>query len=85
MIYYTIYVKGLHNQTGYIDIALQSDRLLKDYLSYLDIGLKPHKPYEVADVGGSTGKTSSFAIDIETISAITVNVPEDHEEPREQE
>lgn len=77
MIYYTIYVKGLHNQTGYIDIALEDDQLLKDYCSFLDIGIKPHKPYNVADVGGSRGKTSSFAIDIETILAITINVPDE--------
>jgi len=77
MIYYTIYVKGIHNQTGYIDIALEDDQLMKDYLSYLDIGIKPHKPYPVSNLGGSRGKTSSFAIDIESITAITINIPEE--------
>ena len=77
MIYYTIYVKGIHNQTGYIDIALEDDQLMKDYLSYLDIGIKPHKPYPVSNLGGSRGKTSCFAIDIESITAITINIPEE--------
>jgi hypothetical protein len=75
MIYYTIYVKGLHNQTGYIDVALEDDQLLKDYLIFLDIGLKPHKPYKMASVGSARGKTGLFSIDIDTIAAITVNTP----------
>ena len=74
MIYYTIYVKGLHNQTGYIDIALEDDQLMKDFTTFLDIGIKPHKPYKVANVPGARGKSGQFAIDMTTIAAITVNV-----------
>ena len=45
MIYYTIFVKGLNNSTGYIDVALSDDQLLKDFMQYLDIGIKPHRTY----------------------------------------
>ncbi len=75
MIYYTIYVKGLHNQTGYIDVALEDEQLMKDFQIYLDIGIKPHKGYKMANVVGSRGKSGHFAIDMSNIAAITVNVP----------
>jgi hypothetical protein len=74
MIYYTIYVKGLFNQTGYIDIALEDDQLMKDFQTFLDIGIKPHKAYKVANVAGARGKMGQFAIDVTTISAISTNV-----------
>lgn len=74
MIYYTIYVKGLHNQTGYIDIALEDEQLMKDFSTFLDIGIKPHKSYKVANVPGARGKMGQFCIDMSTISAITTNV-----------
>ena len=72
MLYYTIYVKGLNNQTGYIDVALENDQLIKDYLIFLDIGLKAHKPYQIATVGGKE-KTGQFMIDLACIAAITLN------------
>ena len=76
MLYYTIYVKGLNNQTGYIDVALADDLLLKDYQIFLDIGLKAHKPYQIGSVAGSTtGKPGQFIIDLSCIAAITVNPP----------
>ena len=75
MLYYTIYVKGLNNQTGYIDVALEDDQLLKDYLIFLDIGLKAHKPYQIATVAGPRGKGGQFIIDLATIAAITLNLP----------
>jgi hypothetical protein len=75
MLYYTIYVKGLNNQTGYIDVALEDDTLLKDYLIFLDIGLKAHKPYQIADLAGARGKSSQFIIDLSVIAAITLNPP----------
>lgn len=75
MIYYTIYVKGLNNQTGYIDVALEDDQLMKDYQIFLDIGLKAHKAYAVANVAGSKGKTGQFSIDLSCIAAITLNLP----------
>jgi hypothetical protein len=77
MIYYTIYVKGLNNQTGYIDVALEDDQLLKDYTIFLDIGLKAHKSYPIATVAGAKGKTGggNFIIDLACIAAITLNLP----------
>jgi hypothetical protein len=75
MLYYTIYVKGLNNQTGYIDVALQDDQLLKDYLMFLDIGLKAHKPYQIADVANSRSKSGQFIIDLAAVAAITLNPP----------
>jgi len=73
MVYYTIYVKGLNNQTGYIDVALNDDQLLKDYQIFLDIGLKAHKAYPIANVAAGKGKTGQFTIDLATIAAITLN------------
>ena len=75
MIYYTIYVKGLNNQTGYIDVALEDDVLLKDYMIFLDIGLKAHRAYQIADVAGARGKSGQFIIDLACIAAITLNLP----------
>jgi hypothetical protein len=75
MIYYTIYVKGLNNQTGYIDVALEDDQLMKDYNIFLDIGLKAHKPYPIANVACSRGKSGQFIIDLACIAAITLNLP----------
>lgn len=75
MIYYTIYVKGLNNQTGYIDVALEDDQLMKDYQLFLDIGLKSHVAYPVANVAGAKGKSGQFIIDLAVIAAITLNLP----------
>lgn len=75
MIYYTIYVKGLHNQTGYIDVALEDDQLWKDYMIFLDVGLKAHKGYKVANVGGTRSPSGHFLIDLDTVAAITLNHP----------
>lgn len=75
MIYYTIYVKGLNNQTGYIDVALEDDQLMKDYLIFLDINLKAHKPYQIANVASGPGKSGHFIIDLACVAAITVNLP----------
>ena len=76
MLYYTIYVKGLNNQTGYIDVALEDEQLLKDYQIFLDIGLKAHKPYPVATVAAGKVKSGGqFIIDLACIAAITLNQP----------
>jgi hypothetical protein len=75
MLYYTIYVKGLNNQTGYIDVALEDDQMLKDYQIFLDIGLKAHKAYQIASVTGDRSKSGQFTIDLAVIAAITVNFP----------
>jgi hypothetical protein len=77
MIYYTIFVKGLNNSTGYIDVALADDQLLRDFMQYLDVGIKPHRTYTVTtppkaqgtkQVSGSTGV---FAINLSDVTAIT--------------
>lgn len=75
MIYYTIYVKGLSNGTGYIDVALNDDQLLKDYLQYLDIGIKPHRTYVITAAPKADQRpmasTGVFCINLSDITAIT--------------
>jgi len=79
MLYYTIFVKGLNNGTGYIDVALQDDQLLRDYLQYLDVGIKAHRTYVLASPpkAGSkvAGATGVFTLDLTTVSAVTVLKP----------
>lgn len=75
MIYYTIYVKNLNNGTGYIDLALEDDQLLKDYLQYLDIGMRPHRTYAVINPGGAKGVGGQVAINIAEVVAITISTP----------
>jgi len=79
MIYYTIFVKGLNNSTGYIDVALADDQLLKDYLQYLDIGIKPHRTYVVSAPPKVQGKpmptTGIFAINLSDVTAVTALQP----------
>ena len=75
MIYYTIFVKGLNNSTGYIDVALENDQLLKDFMQYLDVGIKPHRVYTVTSPPKATGKevapTGVFAVNLSDITAMT--------------
>ena len=75
MIYYTIFVKGLNNSTGYIDVALENDQLLKDFMQYLDVGIKPHRVYTVTSPPKATGKSTSstgvFAVNLSDITAMT--------------
>lgn len=78
MIYYTIYLKQLNNDTGYIDIGLEDDQLFKDFLIFLDIGLKSHKTYQVASPATPEGSSGFFAIDLTTIAAITTAPPTTH-------
>ncbi len=75
MLYYTIYVKNLENGTGYIDIPLEDDQLLRDYQQFLDVGLRPHKLYPLAKVPGSGG-TGYFTINVEEVAAMTVTPPQ---------
>jgi hypothetical protein len=75
MVYYTIYLKNLHNSTGYVDICLESDELLKDYLQYLDIRVKTHKSYRIINFGDSRPEQGRFAINLDDIAAITVAPP----------
>lgn len=76
MIYYTVFVKGLNNSTGYIDVALGDDQLLKDFLQYLDVGIKPHRSYAVTSPpkAGSQVRamaTGVFVINLSDVTAIT--------------
>ena len=79
MIYYTIFVKGLNNSTGYIDVALADDQLLKDFLQYLDIGIKTHRTYVVTEPPKAEGKvmasTGLFIINLLDVTAITALKP----------
>lgn len=79
MIYYTIFVKGLNNSTGYIDVALSDDQLLKDFMQYLDIGIKPHRTYIVTAPPKAAGKplsaTGIFAINLADVTAMTALKP----------
>lgn len=72
MVYYTIYIKNLYNSTGYIDVCLTDDQLIKDYQQFLDIGLKAHRLYNIAAAGVTRGSTGSFAINLSEIAAITI-------------
>ena len=63
MIYYTIYLKRLNNGTGYVDIALHDDQLLKDFEQYLDIGVRAHRLYKLADTPGAATAGTDPAAD----------------------
>ena len=75
-VYFTIYVKNLYNGTGYIDVCLDSDLLLKDYLHFLDIGVRGHKTYAMAHVAGAPGPVGMFVINLSEIAAIAINRPQ---------
>ncbi len=72
MVYYTIYIKHLHNSTGYIDVGLEDDQLLKDYLQFLDIGIKAHRTYVIHNPAGQQGQKGVFSINLNEITAITM-------------
>jgi hypothetical protein len=76
MIYYTIYVKNLHNGTGYIDLALPDEQLLKDFTQFLDCGIKPSRTYAMTTPTGAHGRpvlsAGSFAINLSEVIAITI-------------
>ena len=75
MIYYTIFVKGLNNSTGYIDVALADDQLMKDFMQYLDVGIKPQRVYTVTTppkaAGKPTAATGVFAINLSDVTAMS--------------
>ena len=75
MIYYTIYVKGLQNSAGYIDVALADEQLLKDYMQYLDIGIRPNRSYVITNAPGAEEKqvasAGTFAINLTDVTAMT--------------
>jgi hypothetical protein len=75
MLYYTIYVKSLYNGTGYIDVGLEDDQLLKDFLQYLDIGVRPHRTYGMANPASPKGGAGQFSINVADVVAITTSAP----------
>jgi len=81
MIYYTIYLKQLNNDTGYIDVGLEDDQLFKDFLTFLDIGMKSHRTYRLANPATPEGQAGLFAIDLSSIAAITTAPPVAHRGP----
>ena len=74
MLYYTIYVKNLNNSTGYIDVSLADDQLMKDFQTFLDVNIRPHKSYKLATPAGTDGE-GAFAINLSEVIGITVVPP----------
>ena len=74
MVYYTIFVKNLHNGTGYIDVSLENDQLMKDFQQFLDVNIRPHKSYKLASPNQADGP-GSFAINLTDVIAITIVPP----------
>ena len=79
LIYYTIYLKSLSNGSGYVDIALAGDQLFKDYLQFLDVGIKPVRTYVVIMPpnahGRSVAETGLFSINLSDVTAMTTVKP----------
>ena len=80
MIYYTIYVKNLHNGTGYIDVALKDDQLLRDFTQFLDCSIKADRTYAITAPSGTHGRpvesTGTFAINLSEVVAISIMKPD---------
>ena len=77
MLYYTIYLRNLNNGTGYVDVALEDDQLLKDFGQYLDIGVRPHRAYTMTSpAGAAEGTSGQFALNIAEVLAITIAAPQ---------
>ena len=75
MIYFTVYIRNLHNSTGYVDVCLENDQLMTDYLQYLDIGVKAHKAYKLVSPGDARSNQGVFAINLDDIAAVTMMPP----------
>ena len=75
MLYYTVYVKNLHNGTGYIDVALEDDQLLKDFMQFLDIGVRSHRTYPMTNPAGSREGPGKFVVNLTEVVAITTSAP----------
>jgi hypothetical protein len=79
MLYYTLYVKGLNNTTGYIDVALADDQLLKDFINFLDVGIRPVRSYVLTTPASAQGKpvaaSGVFVINLADVTAVTVTAP----------
>ena len=75
MFYYTIYVKNVHNGSGYIDVPLADDQLLKDFVIYLDIGVRPHRIYPLANPPGAPPSAAHFVVNMADVVAVTISAP----------
>ncbi len=80
MLYYTIYVRNLNNGTGYIDVALANEQLLKDFEQTLDVNVKPVRTYPMAAPFDERGKpvteAGKFIINLSDVTAISVTTPD---------
>ena len=45
---------------------------MKDYLQFLDIGIKSHRTYPLANPAGAQGRKGVFSINLKEITAITL-------------
>ena len=81
MVYFTVYLKNLNNSTGYVDTALADDQLMRDYLQYLDIGVKAHRAYAVVDGAANDVPVGVFAVNLADVAAITATVPRQDNQP----
>ncbi len=81
MVYFTVYLKNLNNGTGYVDTALADDQLMRDYLQFLDIGVKAHKAYAVVDAANHDAPVGVFAVNLADVAAITATVPRQDDHP----
>ena len=81
MVYFTVYLKNLNNGSGYVDTALADDQLMRDYLQYLDIGVKAHKAYAVVDGANNDAPVGVFAVNLADVAAITATVPRQELQP----
>jgi hypothetical protein len=75
MVYYMIHVKGLHNSTGYIDVCLEDGQLLKDYVQFLDLGMRACRIYNVVNPASARDSAGQFAINLTDVAAISVQTP----------
>lgn len=76
MVYFTVYLKNLNNGTGYVDTALADDQLMRDFLQFLDIGMKAHRAYAVVDGAANDAPVGIFAVNLADVAAITATVPQ---------
>lgn len=81
MVYFTVYLKNLNNGTGYVDTALADDQLMRDYLQFLDIGVKAHRAYAVVDAANNDSPVGVFAVNLADVAAITATVPQQNDHP----
>ena len=81
MVYFTVYLKNLNNGTGYVDTALADDQLMRDFLQFLDLGIKAHRAYAVVDGAASDAPVGIFAVNLADVAAITATAPQQGGQP----